>query len=446
MKILLTLPMNRPPDQVHAMNDTGLGYLAAFCKEKGFEIELLSWNVNLDIDEFRNKLLEIHPDIVGVKVFTDQLVPAYNTLKTIKETLPSTVTIIGGPHPSTSRPHDIFSEFDDVLDFAIAGDGEVSFSIICKNISLAQGKPDVKELNEVPGLIYKSNNEIKFNAPHFDTNLDILPPLDWSIQQPAWFKDTNGASSRKVLVCDSRGCPAKCGHCMSGLISGSKVRKRSISSLCNEIEELVRKYNVSLIDFTGNALLSNVDYLEELCNRLIEFNSHLKWNCTGAAFDRNLHNSKLLNLMKRSGCNIIHFGIESGNPDVSKRICKPLSIEEYSEIVEIVHKCGIKPLGYFMFGFPDETPKQMGDTVKYALSLPFYSLSFQICLPYPGTLCYTHLLKQEGIDKVEWSTYDFHWPKLLPCSASVSHVYWRVIQTKILNKSQFASKLYRLLP
>ena len=52
--------------------------------------------------------------------------------------------------------------------------------------------------------------------------------------------------------------------------------------------------------------------------------------------------------MGRAGCTAIHFGIESGNAEVSGRLCKPLSLEEYSEIVRLTAAAGIDAIGYFL--------------------------------------------------------------------------------------------------
>lgn len=68
-KILLSPPMNRTFQQkvtVPALNDGGLGYIAAACKKTGADVSFLSWNTNLDMETFRNKLLEIRPDVAFV--------------------------------------------------------------------------------------------------------------------------------------------------------------------------------------------------------------------------------------------------------------------------------------------------------------------------------------------------------------------------------------------
>jgi len=405
----------------------------------------------LDMDAFRRKLLELRPDIVGVKVFTIDFNYAYNTLKIVKEIIPDAVTVIGGPHPSTSRPEDVFFEFGSALDYAVAGDGEAGMDSLIQKVKAAKGIPSADVLYDVPGLIYRSDFGIRSNKRSSNEDLDSLPRIDWALQPLAQFRSATdqkknydeGELYNKIFISDSRGCPALCGHCMTFSISGSTPRKHSVRRLTEEIGELIRNYRVHCLEFTGNAFLSDVGYLEELCEQLIKFKEPIRWHCTGGAYDRNLCNKKLLGLMKRSGCEAIHFGIETGSRQVLKRLCKPLSLEEYSRVVSGTASSGIKAIGYFMFGFPDETNEEMEDTLRYAVSLPFDSIRFQTCLPFPGTSSYRALLEQQGIERIDWSTYDFSNPKLLPCTASINQLRSKLLKAKVLQRSKLARGLYR---
>lgn len=453
LRILLSPPINRlpkgqtPVNTVDALNDTGLGYVAAACRKAGAEVTLLSWNVNLDTETFQQKLLELQPDIVGLKVFTTMFKESFETLRCVRETLPDAITLIGGPHPSTSRPEDLYVEFDGLLDFAIAGDGERGVVELIDQVCISGGKPTSQALSNVPGLIYKHDDEVISNWPYLDAELDTLDPMDWSLQQPAWFGTNHGLDSVSMgaLIMDSRGCPGRCAFCLSQRINGSKPRHRSLTLLCTEIEELANNYGVRVLVFTGNSFLSDVAYVRELCEWFIKFDIRLKWSCTGAAYESNLHDPKLLELMRRAGCTLIYFGVESGNPDIRKRLCQPISLDETTELVNLTTKAGIRANGYFMFGFPDETVQEMNDTIQYALSLPFNAIGFAVCLPLPGTSSYEAVLQQNRIDHIDWSTYDFAKPKLLPCKASPGQVQRKILETKLLRRSSLAQRLYRFV-
>jgi hypothetical protein len=69
VKILLWPPMNRTFQRkvtVPDLNDGGLGYVAAACQKAGADVSFFSWNTNLDMETFRNKLLEIRPVVAFV--------------------------------------------------------------------------------------------------------------------------------------------------------------------------------------------------------------------------------------------------------------------------------------------------------------------------------------------------------------------------------------------
>ena len=450
LKILLSPPMNRTFQRkvtVPALNDGGLGYIAAACKKAGVDVSFLSWNSNLDIEAFRKKLLEIRPDVVGLKVFTTMFKEAHATLRCIRETLPDAITLIGGPHPSTSRPSDLFVEFEGLLDYAIAGDGEHGLAGLLDQVSIAGGKPESQKLSEVPGLIYQNEVKVCSNEPRLDVELDTLAPVDWNLQEPVWFGSSHGLDkvSTGALISDSRGCPAQCGFCMSQTINGPKPRHRSMENLCAEIEEVAHKHGVRVLVFTGNAFMSDVDYVRELCEWFIKFDTPLEWSCTGSAFDCNLMKPGLLDLMCRAGCTLIYYGIESGSPEVRKRLHQPIPLDECTNIVKLTAKAGIRAGCYFMFGFPDETIAEMNETINYAFSLPYSSVSFIICLPLPGSSSYKAVLEQQGIDRIDWSKYDFAKPDPLPCRPSPRQVRRKLFEANMLKRSKLAQRVYKFI-
>lgn len=428
-----------PAEDYPYVNDNGLGYIAASSKEAGADVTLFGWNINLDVETFRKKLLNINPDIVGVKVFTTHFSRVYRTLTIIRETLPDTTIVIGGPHPSTNKPKNLFNEFEGIIDYAIAGDGESGISKLIKKMTAKGGRPEPEELNDVPGLIYKNGDEIRANSPSWDMDLDRLPHLDWSIQQPSWFK------SNILFLDDSRGCPATCAHCNSYLINGPRVRHRSLKALCSEIENLIDLYNVNTIAFTGNVFLSNTDYVKELCEWMLQSKISLKWLCTGSAYADKLRNKKLTALMRRAGCFQIQFGIESGSPEIRKKLSYPLPLDSYPEIISRTVEAGIHAHGSFMFGFPGETKAQMNETIRFAATLPLTTRVYCICLPLPGTFSYEAVLKKYGIEYIDWMAYNFSNPQMLPCEPSLKELKRKLLLAKTLERSGLANKIYKRL-
>lgn len=464
MDVLLAVPINRPSEAQVSINDNGLGFIAAAFESVGANVTLFSWNMNLSKEMFQQKLLEIRPDIFGLKVFTVNIVEALNTLQIVREILPEAIILIGGPHPSMSKPEDVFFDFGDLIDYAIAGDGESSVVALANLINAAGGKPEVGKLIDVPGLIYKNNNKIFINDKCFHIELSALPKQNWGFQNPVDFTRVldagsdietlefqgrgpshNPDSQRAILFHDSRGCHARCGHCGSWLINGPESRKQPLNEVFEELDMLIKKLGVRVIEFTGNELLEDLNYFKELCNWFIELEVPVRWGCTGGPNAGNLLNEELLELMHRAGCTTIHYGVESGSPAVRRREKKPLSLSKISDIVKLAESKGIRVEGGFMFGFSDETVDEMNETILYAFSIPFSMRAFVICLPLPGTRGYENVLKKYGIKRIDWLKYDFNKPKLLPTAASLSQVRRMLFKAKVLRKFPFILRMFLLI-
>ena len=446
LRILLMPPMGRRHQRYVSpapFPDIGLGYLAATCKKAGAEVTLLSWNQNLTMKALQSRLMEWRPDIVGIKIITTDFIEALQTLQCVRDALPDAIILIGGPHPTTSRPEDLFIEFDGLFDYAMAGDGEAGIAALIERIRTAGGKPRQKTLRDVPGLIYRDRNGISCNKLCLDAELDTLAPLDWSMQLPAGFNLNKQNGDYESPIMDSRGCPAQCSFCKCSMINGARPRHRSLKYIFKEIEQLVDIYGVRTLIFTGNTLFSDVDYVRELCRWFIKFDKPLEWRCTASAFERNLLDPELLQLMRKSGCSLIYFGIESGSPEVRERINQPISLPECTETVKLTAEAGICPSCYFMFGHPEETVRDMNESMKYAVSLPTDRIFFSMCFPLPSTLNYYALLKKYKLDRIDSSTYDFSYPKLLPSKASIYQIRYKFYEANLLFRSKFARRFYR---
>ena len=63
---------------------------------------------------------------------------------------------------------------------------------------------------------------------------------------------------------------------------------------------------------------------------------------------------ELLDLAARAGCVQIDYGVESGNPDTLKRIHKPHTVEMVRRVIPLTRRHGIRPVVFFILGFPWE--------------------------------------------------------------------------------------------
>ena len=79
--------------------------------------------------------------------------------------------------------------------------------------------------------------------------------------------------------------------------------------------------------------------------------------------------AELLQWMKRTGCERLLYGAESGSPEILKKIRKGITPEQTRRAVEMTREAGIGVLASFVLGLPGETPQTLQQTLEFAESL-----------------------------------------------------------------------------
>ena len=110
--------------------------------------------------------------------------------------------------------------------------------------------------------------------------------------------------------------------------------------------------------------------------------------------------------MKRGGCFSIGYGIESGSPDILKKIQKGITLQNVRDAFKWTKKAGIETRASFIFGLPGETKKTIQQTIDFSLELDADFVIYNIAIPLPGTKIYDeakakNLLLYDGLELYE---------------------------------------------
>ena len=389
VKIVLMNPVRERSD--HVAPDIGLGYLATWLRKEGHEVLILDANnLGFYFEQLRQEIASCKPDLVGIKLFTQDINSVRETLGMIKEINPGIITVVGGAHPSALPEHTLRTL--PAADFAFKGEAEIGFPELVKCLPC-------KDLSEVPGLVWRDGDKIRVNCQVFVQNLDELGMPAWDLIDPRNYRDTAetfrmGFPAAPISI--TRGCPFPCTYCAGSTISGKPIRTRSIENVLEEMAYLIQNFGVKEFNIADDNFTHNRKVVEEFCRGIITKGWDIHWSgSTGIRLDS--LDEDILNLMKKSGCYSFYVGIESGSQRVLDLMKKRLSLGQIRKGVEMISESGILVSGFFIIGYPGETREEILETIAFARSLPLFKAHFFHFTALPATEAYEQLLREGKI-------------------------------------------------
>ncbi|MHC4636435.1 MAG: B12-binding domain-containing radical SAM protein [Planctomycetota bacterium] len=341
---------------------------------------------------------------------------ARNYIAALRNDRPKIKTLLWGLHPSALPERTLMEEG---VDFVCQGEG---FVTLVKLLGLMKKKKEPK-LQNVPGLWYFENGKVRSNPmPPLIKDLDELPNLAWDLlpmekyRAHNWhcFNDLNKRQPYGVIYA-SLGCPFSCDFCnLKALFGSPGIRFRTPKRVIDDIDMLVKKYNVTNIKVLDECFVLRESYVLEICDLLIERNYDLNiW-----AYARiDTVNEILLSNLKKAGFNWLCYGIESPENNVRNGVAKGhYSKDDILNVVNITKKAGINIVANFMFGLPDDNLQTMRNTLDFAKELNCEYTNFYTTKAYPGSALYKQAL-QQGIELPEtWRGYSEYSEDCLPLS------------------------------
>jgi radical SAM superfamily enzyme YgiQ (UPF0313 family) len=379
----------------------GLCYLAAMLEREGYDVNLIDSEAErLTINDLVKRVESIKPDIIGLTCTTPMVASVKRTAEAIKNTFPETKILVGGPHV-TAVLEDLLQE--KYIDIAVVGEGEYTIVELVKLIE------ESKSLKNCKGIAFKENGKIiRTELRPLIEDLDSLPfPARHLLPNEKYKHVTiykNKTKRNHTSLCSSRGCSYNCIFCGSRTTFGKLTRFRNPKLVVDEIEECYNKFDVGSFSFFDDTLTLKKEHIISICNELIERKLDMDWSAQARV---NTVNKEILELMKKAGCETIHYGYESGNQDILNNIKKGITLQQSIDATKITKDVGIKIHGYFMLGNPGETVETAKQTINFAKKLDPDTAQFTIATPFPGTELY-QLFLSRGHEIEEFKNYRWY--------------------------------------
>lgn len=382
MKILLVKPKwNYPITKEESTYNRvwlplSLAYCAAILQDAGFEVKILDAHAErIDSEKVASYAKYFDKVFITSSSLDRWQCPNLNIepfLQIVAKIRGNSSEVYVMGYHGTVAPNAILKMTD--VKAVIRGEPEFAVLDIC-----------IKEqLSEVEGITYQSDGKVvsTIDRKPFDLNALPLPALSLlNINRYSY----ELLGKRFSIFEGSRSCVYECMFCQKIMV-GSGVRVKSIDRLIQEVDRAIVDFGVETAYFIDLEFTHNKKFVEGLCDYFIKTNNKLRWCCQTRPDDIT---KELLIKMKRAGCKLIHYGIETGSPRIMELINKKISLTKIEEIVKFTETIGIKALCFFMVGFPTESVDDMEQTIRFAKKLNPTYISFHVSCPYPGSEFYT---------------------------------------------------------
>ena len=384
MKILFVYPPNQLMPIETPRPDGSLGplYLIGALREAGIDADLLDATaeafdqqvmqenglirVGMNADQLSEKMSGY--DIIGVHSnFTPQTKMAFEVARLAKEQ--GKKVIAGGVNA-----RNLYVRFmqSDLFDSVCTGEGEHFISYGRDKIITNLDELPFPAWDKLPFHLYD-----RIASPH---GVDLTP------------------YERYAPLMTSRGCPFRCSYCHISTEKGGigDLRLKSVERVLQEIEVL-KSLGVKKVFIEDDSLLAKKGRVKQIFNAIRTSGLTIA-DVNGVNLVHFFHKTdklepdvEYMRFLYESGFKQIVFPVESGSQRILDTYASAkLNLEKMDvvELARIAADIGILCPVNMMIGFPDETEKEMMQSIQLArrligVGVPY--VSFFIPIPFPGS-------------------------------------------------------------
>jgi len=357
-----------------------LGVAAAVLEQRGVGVTLLDIEaLRIDSLEVRRRLRDLDPETLVLHAITPALPHALELAGHARASLKRLKRVILVGQHATVLPQTVLDEASPI-DLCIRGEFELALADVITGAH-----------SSAAGLAERRDGRLRISDEILEIHdLDALPlPTHARFRHSAYrvFHPTGvRARWRWGFLLSSRGCPYPCTYCSPTLRNsyGRRYRYRQTASVMEEIE-ILRSLGCNLLHFKDDVFTLHAGRVEALCAAIRRRDWRLNWTVQTRP---DLVSLPLLREMKSAGCRTISFGVESGSPRVLERLNKRITVQQVRSAFRWAREAGLRTIGFFMLGNPQETEEDIRSTHRLMLDLRPDIIQVAFFTPYPGSNAY----------------------------------------------------------
>lgn len=372
------------PDYENIWENLGIAYISAYIK-RNYRKELRVRCLHQRFTK-TEKIISagVLCDIVAFTATSPTYPKCLRICREIKKRNPSVRTVIGGHYP-TAYP---IADIDPCFDQMVIGEGEIPFLDI---------------LNGDFRKIVRPRRQVQWNElPHPDRDL-VYNDRMVGIAEKMCGERVTSFQTKRV-------CPFRCVFCSERKMTGvfdplwNPIRVRDVKDVMDEIEEVTRKYRLTMFKFCDATFDTSEKDVVDFCEEKIRRGNTMKWE---AMVHATLMTEKMVEMMAKANCKQFNVGCESGSQRILNDIGKGVTVDKIIKVFDWGKKYGIERRGFFILGMPNEEWSDIKATDRLVERIQPDVFGITILCPYHGSDLWRDEFKNVDWEKADEYSNDF---------------------------------------
>lgn len=266
----------------------------------------------------------------------------------VKTCSPATRTIWGGRDAAALASLALVHSL--VVDVILCDESDTTLPPLLARWQASDARPD---LTDLPGLAFRAGHEVhrtRRATPQELVSLDDLPFLD--------YRDIRLKPDDAPIVMSSRGCPYGCQFCYRQY----RVRRsHSPGYFVGHLEHLHREFGFEKVKIDDELFTLGRDRCLAICDELARRGLPVEFECYSKV---NGFDDTMAEALKRAGCRMVWFGMESGSDELLLRMDKQQSVLDVKAAVRTAKRAGLAVCCNVLVGYPGETERSIFKTIE----------------------------------------------------------------------------------
>ncbi len=246
-------------------------------------------------------------------------------------------------------------------------------------------------LDKAENMMVRTGTKVRRIPARDKQKLFSVPPPRYDLFPLKQYRLPHNRYHPYATVLASSNCPYGCSFCP---FARTAYRAREADDVLRNLE-VIRNMGIRQVHFADWTFAVHRKQTMTLLEGMIDAGFDFTWDCLSRV---DLMDHELMSLMRRAGCELIEFGVESGSQALLDRYEKDITIEQIRRAFQSAKELDISTLATFVLGLPDETRESLQKTLALALEIEPTFCSFNMASPQPATQLRRELIDGGGLN------------------------------------------------